>query len=159
METDKLTKTNASACGRRLGGASINVTQSNKTPSLEGSVKNQYLCMERLHIHVQLGPQFDLLNWFYWNLWWQQYSFWSGVHHESFSQHWNGASGMRIPGMGTGLSPPTAMPTPNIGMNSFTPPQNTLGVQIRIVSGTRTACFQYYYLEIFSLIINFFMKS
>lgn len=138
METEQQkanTNSNAtSACGARLGGASINTTDSRNTTNSKGKRKKSETCtFERYWNYCVLGPQFDLLNWFYWNLWWQQYSFWNSVHHESFNQHWNGT-----PGIGTGHQPPTTMPIPlngNIGIGPFTQPQNGLGIRTRIISG------------------------
>ncbi len=83
---------------------------------------------------VNTGNQFDVVNWLYWNLWWQQYSFWNSVHHQSFNQHLNGA-----PGIGTGQQPPSMAPPPlnmNIGMNPFVRPQITPGIRTRVISGT-----------------------
>lgn len=58
----------------------------------------------------QAGSQFDWLNWFYWSVWWQQYSYWA-----MFQQH---SHQYGYPGMG----PPPTTET-NSGINA---PQNSV---------------------------------
>lgn len=115
----------------------------------------------RFVLYYYTDQHFDFLNWLYWNLWWQQYSYWTAVHQQSFTyQHWNGGLGNQAPDVGSQQAPVSgsdtnpvnrgaggmgAVPGPqwnvNIGLNPFPmgrpqPQQPAVrGVPNRIVTG------------------------
>ena len=69
-----------------------------------------YITFIRTITCIIAGSQFDWLNWFYWSVWWQQYSYWA-----MFQQH---SHQYGYPGMG----PPPTTET-NSGINA---PQNSV---------------------------------
>ena len=138
--------------GQALGGASVSGSTI-ETGSSHGNISGgeflilheldacRWLCLfafwiKNLNIHS--GQQFDFLNWLYWNLWWQQYTYWNMVHSQSFSQNQNGT---QPPGVGTGQQPSSNSNTtpqwnPNIGMGPFMrPPPPVQNFRTRVLSG------------------------